>query len=282
MVETAAPSPRPFRTVLAQNAWNVVSSEDFAELAAPYPPRMRARMRARRALARWNIRHADRIVCLTETMTELCSRVTTRPVICEPAWAPMDLTAARRVSDPVDQTFGPGVVLVPGTVSWFKRPQLVLPLVRELTASTHDDGRKEVRALFMGHDDGSGAWQHVKHEAARLNVMVERRVVMERGAVFDLMSRAEMVVVPSALESLSFCLSEALALSRAVLASDLPAHREVARRMGREPRWMNDGTEKAVASTDPAIVGAELRAAWVRVGETLGLDRDVSARDGTR
>ena len=89
---------------------------------------------------------------------------------------------------------------------------------------------------------------------------------------------ASAVIVPSRLESLGFCLAEALSLAPVVVASDLPAHREIAARIGREPHWM--GTTGPVVAGEPPPPEPETRAAeWARLGRALGVPTFSTARD---
>ena len=66
LVETRRPGVRPFDIVLAQSPWNVMDPEEFRHRVRQYPPRMRRRMWARRAVAAVNLRRARRVLSLTE------------------------------------------------------------------------------------------------------------------------------------------------------------------------------------------------------------------------
>src|SRR5699024_3492200 len=108
--------------------WTALAVEDFERLAAPYPARWRARMAARRAMALVNFRRAEEIVCLTHSMGVLVRARTMTPVRVAQVPAPMDVwvtdESAGTQADPSHEA----TLLVPGTITWYKRPELALQL----------------------------------------------------------------------------------------------------------------------------------------------------------
>ena len=247
LVETDRPRRAPYRVVLAQNAWNVVDLATFRRLLGRYPRAQQARHVARRAVARANLRRAGRVVVLTHAMGELCRRVTDRVEVA-PLTAPADLGDG---ADRAARTALPeGTVLVPGTVTWYKDPGAALGLLGLL----RDSGVAVSQVLLAGGDDGSGCLEEVRRAAVRSGVPVHHRVV-DRGEMLASCREASAVIVPSRLESLGFSLAEALLLAPVVMASDLPAHREIALRVGREPHWI--GSAGPVVAGEPAAPGPE-------------------------
>lgn len=261
LVETERPRRAPYKVVLAQNAWNVVDPATFRQLLRRYPRAQQARHVARRAVARANLRRAGRVVVLTNAMGELCRRVTDRVEVA-PLTAPADLGDTA----PGDRTTLPeGTVLVPGTVTWYKDPGAALGLLGLLRES----GVAVSEVLLAGGDDGSGCLEEIRRASARAGVPVQHRVV-DRGDMLAACRLASAVIVPSRLESLGFSLAEALLLAPVVVASDLPAHREIAARLGREPHWIGSAGP-VVASELPPPDPKARTAEWLRLGEALGL-----------
>lgn len=264
LVEAKRPERRPLSKVLVQNAWTVLPSEDFDRLAAPYPLAWRTRMLARRAVTRLNLHRADHVVCLTHAMGDLVRKATRTPVHVAPVSAPMDIWA-QGGNPPV--AGHEDMVLVPGTITWYKRPQLALDIAARLGSKP----RETPLVLFAGRDDGSGAWQRTQAEARRLGLDVAASP-MTRTEMKAALRTAMVTVIPSELESLSLSLSEALMLSRRVIASSLTVHREIADAVGREPEWLETRLPTDPPETAPAsLTEDEARAAWVNVGRTLEL-----------
>lgn len=275
MVETALPlASRGYHRVLAQNAWNVLPSQDFRRLTAPYPARLVRRMKARRSLARWNLKHADMVVCLTESMAELTAPLVRSELEISRVTLPMDVmdSDGRRPQELRDPSHSP-TILVPGSVTWYKRPERAVQLAAELSLAA---GRT-AHVLFAGAEDGSGAWRHVCAEAKHVGVSVARQI-LDRSAIIEAFQTAETVLLPSELESLGFGLSEALVLSKTVIASNIPAHRELAKRVGREPTWITEAGP-VVTPSHPldglrprAKSASAVRGEWVDLGRILGLE----------
>lgn len=264
LVETVRPAMAPYRRVLAQNAWNVISSDERRTRLRTYPAAQRARFHARHQVTRVNLRRAERVVCLTHAMAELCAPWS-KTVEVAPVTVPMDFLRARSSGSDL----APGTMLVPGTVAPYKNPATALDVFAEVEASLSLS-----TILFGGGDDGSGVWSAVQAYARARGIAVERRV-LDRAAMRAALASAAVVVVPSGLESLSFSLAETLLLSDRVIASPIAAHREVAARLGRQPTWLGSQASSDVtprrAWSETEIDG--LRAEWVHLGAALGLDR---------
>ncbi len=270
LVETARPGRTAFDTVLAQNAWNVVPRHELRTRLHDYPRAMRHRFRARRVLTLFNFRRARRVVCLTDAMAEMCAG-RARSVTTAPVTVPLDVLAQLPAGTGPEPD---GTLLVPGTVAPYKAPAVALEFFER-----HREAKGLGRVLFAGGDDGSGCWQEVQGRAQRLGVPCERRV-LDRDEMRDAFTRASVVVVPSRMESLSFPLAEALVLAREVHASPIAAHREIARRLGREPAWLGSGTAGDALSPLAASDVSRLRDEWTHLGEALGLSRRVTEPGG--
>jgi glycosyltransferase involved in cell wall biosynthesis len=260
LIETADPRAR-HRTVLVQSAWNVIGWQEFRALQRRYPPRMQARALARRRLTGINLRRAEQIVCLTEAMAVWTRAFTGRDVAVAPVTVPLDappraVAAAERRD----------AVVVPGNLSWYKRPHLALEWAHERNIGTVE---------FLGLDDGSGCRAQLEARARELGLQVSFRVA-ERQHLYAELAAARTVLLPSALESLGFTLAEALWMGADVVASPIPAHREVAARLGLEPVWL-DGAKPAIQPGARAAGQDKVRTEWEALGDVLGLRRTPSA-----
>src|SRR5690606_11382144 len=126
--------------------------------------------------------------------------------------APLDIwSEGRDLEMPQEETSA--TVVVPGTVTWYKRPQLALQIALDLGK---DQGRTP-EVFYAGRDDGTGAWEATQREAIRLGVRVTC-APLTRNQMITGLSSSMATIVPSELESLSLSLSEALVLSPQVIA----------------------------------------------------------------
>lgn len=267
-METRRPARAPFRTVLVQNAWTVLPTEDYEHLAAPYPLAWRARMTARRATARVNLGRAEEVVCLTESMGNLVSGMTSRPVTVARPLAPADvLSTSDAIPTGLPHDGSATIILVPGTLTWYKRPQLALQIA-------HDLGEQwgvRPRVVYAGRDDGTGVWEAVLDEAQRRGLEVSA-ATLTRGEMLAAVRTCAATIIPSQLESLSLSLSEALILSPRVIASSLSVHREMSSVLGRMPEWVETWLPHDVPSSSVAPLGVEaIRNSWRNVGAALQL-----------
>jgi hypothetical protein len=262
LVETARPGRTPYDVVLAQNAWNVIGGSELRTRLSDYPRRTWARFLARRAVTRVNLRRAHTVVCLTVAMGDLC-RTKARRIVVAPVTVPLDFLETAGGGPELET----GTLLVPGTVAPYKDPRAALDLFR-----AQQERLGLTRVLFAGGDDGSGCWPAVEAEAGRLGVPCERRL-LGRAEMRAACVSAAAIVVPSRMESLSFSLAEALLLGREVWASRIPAHVELAARLGREPLWLGEGGRPAIQPPPPAIDTRRFTDEWVQLGERLGLQR---------
>lgn len=266
LVETARPHRGPYRIVLAQNAWNVVDIVTFWRLLRKHPMRRWPRYVMRRLIAMLNLRRSQKVVCLTHAMAAMCEPYA-RHVVASPVTVPVDFLAASARQD--DQSWAQ-TVLVPGTVTWHKNPVRAVQTAQQLQAKGHSIKR----IVFAGSDDGSGCWQEVKSAASAAGLCCSRRQLSrEEMAVACASSYA--VVIPSSLESLSLSIAEALFTASMVLASDIPAHREVAGRIGRQPIWLDDQANFDIATVQsrPRIQIDQFKREWNELGQSLGLAR---------
>lgn len=264
LVETARPRSFPFRAVLCQNAWNFIPRAEFRRLLEEYPLRSRLLYRARRGVARLNVRRASRVIVLSRYMAALVRPVARGEVeLVEADLVPSLLRAAPR--RPPWLSGNRRFVVVPGTITWYKRPHLALELV---------DGSDGVQIVFAGADDGSGCLQELRRRAEGLGL--DHCIgLADHEETLWLLQHAEAAFVLGALESLSLSLAEALTFSQRVVASDIPVHREVAARIGRTPLWLG-GVRPLDHAVDPPAEGAELRqiltergALWAGVARAL-------------
>lgn len=268
LVETRRPRRRPFSAVLAQNAWNFVPASEFEGLLAPYPREMKPRMRMRRVVAGVNVARAETVVCLSEAMATLVRSHQPRvaeKVVVAPVWLPMDFSSAALIDAPPQGDWA----LVPGTVTWYKGSLDAINVARRLGLD---------RIHFVGDDDGSGCWHQIVRVAERSDIDVSRET-LGRSEMLRAYLEAGAVILPSRLESLGFGLSEALALGRRVVATNLPAHLELAKRMRREPAWLPALSAVSTApmtAYPPMLDKANVGAAWTVVGQALGLPRSTA------
>ena len=108
-----------------------------------------------------------------------------------------------------------------------------------------------------------------------------RAGAVSRNEMFWLLQNSTATLLFSRMESLSFSLGEALALSQRVFATPIPVHIEVAARIGRDPVWLEDSWERnhscdLVSSEVGALASVDRRrevGAWIAVAESLGLSR---------
>lgn len=259
LIETSR-SRSALRSVLVQSAWNVMPTPEFVTALAPYPARMKMVAAARRAVAQLQIRRAAEVVVLTHAMSELLAASTGRtPIVAEATAGLSGWSDTRLAAQPTD----PGYALVVGTLSWFKQPQSAAALVR----SRRPDLR---RIVFAGADDGSGCWPATLARCREQGIDGQR-VQVSHDEMYGLYRGASLCVLPSSLESLGFGLAEALLHSGNVLASPLPAHKEVASRVGREPAWIGDPTPISTNHRSPIIDEPTVRKQWQSVANALHL-----------
>lgn len=229
LVETTL-SARELHHVVAQNAWNFVDSMTVRELVRPYPLLFRARVRGRRVISKFNVRRASTIVTLTEYMATLVTPVAS-PVCVVPVTVPLDLTAT---SNQATGFLPPGTLLVPGSISWYKAPADALSIAQIL----RNRGLNVNQILFAGTTSDERCWSELQRLSAGMSFNVSR-TTLDRSEMASALASSAATVVPSRLESLGFSVAEALALSAKVVVSDIPAHREIAGRIGRPPMWWN-------------------------------------------
>jgi glycosyltransferase involved in cell wall biosynthesis len=256
LVETARPGLRAYSAMVCQNAWNFLPHSEYSDLVKEYRPRRRALYLARRRVAGLNTRRAGTNVVLSTYMRDLLASRGRRTTLVE-VTLPWDLCTSDDVvaagastwpadagTDPPDRPF----ILVPGTLTWYKSPRYALDLVSRLAPP----GRPLL--VFAGTDDGSGCIQDIRSRARPLGVDTWIGPV-ERPAMKWLLAHAQLTLIPSRLESLSFSMSEALLLSRRVAALPIPVHREMSARLDRRPIWLPD--EPALVDLDELLESVE-------------------------
>lgn len=260
LVETASPH-RKYDTILVQNAWNAISKDDFLRELRPYPQSMRVRAYLRRIVARRNMRVSRRVICLTNAVatqifdsTGVCAHVA-------PVTLPVHHWGNPSRQPASDMTYA----LVTGTVTWYKRPHIALRWVA--------NNLPEIDVVrFAGKDDGSGCWQSVVQLANTLGIRVER-VFVKHEEIYNMYAGATVTVMPSALESLGFGLSEALMYSNRVVASQIAAHVEVAGRVGATPEWLGGAISTPNLHCSKQLINKERALQeWQNAGRTLGLN----------
>lgn len=264
LVETARPHRAPYRVVLAQNAWNVIDPSTFRSLLRKYPTGKRIRYVLRRALAQFNLRRAERVVCLTEAMASLCEAYS-RNVLVSPVTLPTDFLT--RPVPRLDQIWAT-TALVPGTITWYKNSVQAIRILESLQSNEKSINR----VVFAGADDGSGCWSAVKSAANDAGLDCTR-VTLSREEMATACASTSVVLIPSELESLSLSLAEALLLAPMVIASDLAVHREVARRIGRQPLWLDSQgrVENDIVQPVPVARPESFCEEWKDLGRSLGL-----------
>ncbi|GAB3915609.1 hypothetical protein GCM10011575_46990 [Microlunatus endophyticus] len=266
LIETAPPTVR-YRTVLVQNAWNVLPDGAFQKHLKRYPRSHRRRATARRALARWNLCRTAKVVCLTHAVASLVNQsLGIRSVVAE-ATVPVHDWSIHDRHLKKSENAKPAYALVPGTITWYKRPQAALDWLAE-----HEPNIRQIK--IIGKDDGSGCLQDLQRSAEERSLLIEQQVV-DHANLYPLYAAAAVTILPSSLESLGLGLSEALVHASRVVASAIPAHREIAGRVGTEAEWMftssSSGGEQVRPSRASQITLEEARTEWRRVGEELEL-----------
>lgn len=252
-------------TVLAQNLWNVLPARDFAEASRPYERRSRALMLARRLTANVVLSRANHVVTMSETMATAVSDRIGRPVEARTVSLPLVHTTYSTVDrlPGLDRT-----IIVPGAVTWYKRPQRALHVAELL----RDRGVMTPRLLFAGARTNPDCWAALQQEADQLGLEIHQ-VQFSQLEMARAMHSAPLTVVPSEVESLGFAFSEALHLAPCVIASGIPAHRELARHVGRLPVWLDD-FDGTLRSENPTVLDVDrVRAEWDALGRALGLSR---------
>jgi len=209
-----------------------------------------------------NLRRADRVVCLTQAVAELAAKVLDEPLMVAPVTAPIHdwRSAERAVGVRTD------FALVPGTLTWYKRPLAALEWLAENDPTIR-------RVVYCGRDDGSGCWPEVERLVAELDMTAQRRVVPHE-ELYSLYAQARVVILPSSLESLGLGLSEALLHANRVVASPIPAHVEVAHRVRSSPEWLPGFSSTGVAEALDATRKISLTEAteeWRSAAKALGL-----------
>lgn len=259
LVETANPLSR-CEVVLLQSAWNVIPKGDFRRLISRYPRSMQLRAIIRRQVAQVNLRRAQRVVCLTYAVADLLQREVGVNAVVSPVTIPVNV-AELEIPNALEST---PYVLVPGTVTWFKRPVDALSVVADGVIP----GVR--RIVYCGRDDGSGCWEHVRRRAMDLNIDVERRVV-PREELYALYRKAAATLLPSELESLGFGLSEALSQGGRVLARAIPSHVETSERLGINAEWAFGPAPQAWTGRDGVLTESEALSEWMYAGKALRL-----------
>lgn len=232
---------------VCQNAWNYISASQFLELQREYPLGHRIRPLARRALAQTNLRRSGIAIVLSEYMLGLMKANEPKTKMI-PVTLPLDILTHVSRGNQLPE----GTVLVPGSVTSYKAPEVALGLVPEF----REMGYMAREVFFAGPSDGTDITQRLRRRANKLDTRF-RNAVLTRVEMRDALETAELVVLPSKLESLGFSLAESLVFSEHVVARDLPSHRELSKRLGREPIWLsgthlsNEGDPKCVDPGSP-------------------------------
>ena len=183
----------------------------------------------RRLMRRWTDRYATNILAVSEA----AMRAAWRPdwqddPRCEVIYNGLSPTAFQAAAnrDGVRSEFGfsPGCLLAihVGRLVVEKNHPRLLSIFRELLRH-----RPDARLLLVGWDD-RGGFQRVRREVQRLRL--EGQVVMAgaRSDVPRLLKASDVLVFPSLWEGLPGAVLEACAAGTPVIASDLPAIREIA------------------------------------------------------
>lgn len=263
LVETSLP-PRRHRAVLLQSAWNVVPPLEFRRLISPYPAGMKLRAFLRRRVALRNLHLAERIVCLTDAISQQLKETTRLSASVAPATIP--LLHAQNVASKSPPPCDSGFAIVPGSMTWYKRPMDAISWCQaELTIR---------RVVFAGEDDGSGCWSRVVEVAGEAGIEVNR-VVLGASELREALAQASVAILPSELESLGFGLSEALLHTGRVVARPIPAHIEIASRVGRHPEWMSEVVSDPPPMRPRLISLADAKSEWENVGHSLGLAKSL-------
>lgn len=236
LCETAFPRLRGYEAVVVQNALTVIPLHRAFDLMAGTTVKGRARLVAIQSIAYANMRMSSKIVCLTSAsatlvaahVPRLAKRIVTSPVTLplyfaqEPPRAPRHLHRGE----------GPYIV-IPGAVERYKNLEFGVAVVAHAVSDT---SIREVR--LVGPCPDRRLCETLLRLARNFGLRLRISSPGEDG-FFEQIQRAAAVLLPSRLESLGFILPESLALGCRVAASDIPAHMEVAARLGQKPEWFN-------------------------------------------
>lgn len=266
LVETARPSLQAFDSVLVQNAWNVIPESVFISLLRLYPAPMRSRMIARRRLAAFNIKRARKVVFLSNSAAEASQWLDIREVVVSPIHG--SIIRTEEPSAAVMQTKYDNVLVIPGTVTWYKRPDLALECLEVLQSTSMD----KLALHFVGPEDRSGCSELLRKKAAEKPSSVEIYQLPHADMQYAI-RQAYAVVIPSALETLSLSFLEAAVQAKRLIASPIPVHLELAATIGVEPTWLGVQSSPGEAFNKGFVSPSEVRAQWNRLGKTLNLTR---------
>jgi glycosyltransferase involved in cell wall biosynthesis len=269
--ETARPTWVRPRAVLAQNALTVAPWSELGPILRAATFTTKAKTAAMIGVTSLNLRRAERIVVLSETMADYVRRAHPRRagrVTVRPVTLPLDVldhvpapTAAR---DPV--------AAVVASVSPHKD---LTTTIRALARASSIVGFHEV--IVYGQLDDRALGSRLVALAADLGLDL-RTAVAGRKELLQALAGAAVVVVPSLLESLGLALPEACISTPRVAAAAVPAHIEGARRVHATVDWFAPGDVEAAAEAivtaaerdgTPAPVPATVASEWRAVVDAL-------------
>jgi glycosyltransferase involved in cell wall biosynthesis len=232
--ETRLPALRRPAVVLAQNALTVAPRSELRPILRAASPAIRVKIAAMTVIATVNFRRAGRIVVLSETMADYVERAVPRAaarVVVRPVTLPLDVVG--HIHE--DGTRRDPVAVVIASISAHKDLDTT---VRALAKAADSIPLDEI-TIFGALDDpaiGRRISALARHFGIALRMTVVGRAELLRAA-----SRAAVVVVPSVLESLGLALPEACVATPSVAAAAIPAHRELAARLGADVEWFEPG-----------------------------------------
>jgi glycosyltransferase involved in cell wall biosynthesis len=209
------------RVVLAQNALNFISNSEASHLAGgsfAFDPKQQLR----RLLSSVAIRRAERTVCLTHAMKEIVLQSAPRAgetLVVSPVTVPTDVIEFVRANQ-TPRLGETGLFHVGGILRYKRLETLILAL------ALSERERKIIDLI--------GASTPYLNDLNRLANSVGVTIRNEhwtREKLFANLGRASTVVATTSIESLGFPVSEAAVLGCRVLATGIPAHRELAERL---------------------------------------------------
>lgn len=186
-------------------------------------------------------------------------------VVSAPVTVPLDLAHLQTAARPEHVAEWERTILATGGITPSKRP---LDAV-EIAVQLRQMSGAELGMVFAGGVADPALWARVQQRCLDYGLPVTLQK-LDRAEMVEAYLGCQAAIVVTGLESLSFGLTEALALSSRVVASPLAVHLESARRIGRQPVWSHELKSDTQFDMEPRRP-AHAMDEWRAVGEALGL-----------
>lgn len=212
-------------------------------------PEGSAKRRIWHRLARWSMRHVDRVISISPEVTQsICegydvplSQISERAVMVEPVEMPVARAAARKTMNVAE---GELCLIFVGRLVENKNQQCLIRMAAELRKR-----KIPARLLLVGDGPDMDSLQHLRDQLGAQNY------VDLLGHFKDLplvMSAADMVVTASKSEGVSLALLEAMSANRPILSTSNEGNREL----------LKDGVGTLVDQSDPEAMATAVAHLW--------------------